>query len=311
MREQSVLPKPEFRSYYGRPVLKEPVWKPEIPWYFFAGGLGGASATFAFAADVADAEELALRSWFVSLAGLSASPILLITDLGRPERFLNMLRVFKITSPMSVGAWMLAGGGTATALATAHRSLGWFPRLGRLAAPVAALLGLPIATYTAALVADSAVPVWHEARRELPFVFAGGAAASAGAAATLVTPAAHSAAARRLTVAGALLEVAATERMKRALGWLAEPYEEGAAGRYARLSRGLTAAGAALVAVRGGRRLVAAAGAASVLAGSVLMRWSVFKAGFRSAADPRYTVKPQRERVAGAVSGPDRGVEGR
>jgi hypothetical protein len=298
VKEQAVLPKPEFRSYYGRPVIKQPVWKPEIPWYFFAGGLGGASAALAFAADIAGAETLARRSWLVSLTGLSASPVLLIADLGRPERFFNMLRVFKLSSPMSVGAWLLAGGGTTTALATARHSLGWFPRLGRLGAPIAALLGVPLATYTAALVSDSAVPVWHEARRELPFVFAGSAAASAGAAATLVTPPANAGPARRLTIAGASLELATSELMKRRLGWLAEPYYGGDAGRYAKLSKVLTAAGAGLVARGRRNRSIALAGAASVLAGAVFQRWSVFKAGFQSAADPRYMVEPQRERVS-------------
>ena len=103
-----------------------------------------------------------------------------------------MLRVFKLTSPMSVGSWVLAAFGGAAS--TGCRRCAWpgsFPAAGAAPQRVAAVLGPPLATYTAALVANTAVPVWHEARRKLPFVFAAGAAASAGAAAALVTPAEH------------------------------------------------------------------------------------------------------------------------
>jgi polysulfide reductase-like protein len=298
VKEQAVLPEPEFRSYYGRPVIKKPVWKPEVPWYFFAGGLGGASAALAFGADAAGNATLAKRAWAVSLAAISASPVLLIRDLGRPERFFNMLRVFKISSPMSVGSWVLTADGAATAFAAAHCHFGWFPRLNRVAEPSAALLGLCLSTYTAALVANTAIPVWHEARRELPFVFAGSAAASAGAAAGVLTPSTHAGPARRLTAFGALLELGATRLMERRLGWLAEPYHRGEAARFSRLSKSLTVAGAVVVGLRGRSRWAARAGSVSVLAGGALLRWAVFKAGFESASDPRQTVELQRHRAA-------------
>ena len=129
---------------------------------------------------------MADRGW----RGVGASPALLISDLGRPERFLNMLRVFKVTSPMSVGSWVLAGSGLTTTVAAARRVDRLGARAGRArgARSPSAVLGLPLATYTAALLANTAVPVWHEARRTLPFVFAAGAATSAGAAALLTTP---------------------------------------------------------------------------------------------------------------------------
>ncbi len=116
---------------------------------------------------------------------MAAGVPLLVSDLGRPERFPSMLRVFKVTSPLSVGSWVLAAMGPAAAGAAVADRLGVFPRLGRAAEAVAGLLGPALATYTGTLVADTAVPVWHEAGRELPFVFAGSAAASAGAAAVL------------------------------------------------------------------------------------------------------------------------------
>jgi formate-dependent nitrite reductase membrane component NrfD len=280
----------EVRTYYDQPVLKEPVWKPEIPWYFFAGGMAGAAAPLAFGAELAGNRALAQRAWLLALAGAAVSPALLIKDLGRPERFYNMLRVFKVTSPMSVGSWVLAGFGTATGLAT----IGFRP-----ARPVAAALGPFMATYTAALVADTAIPVWHEARAELPFAFAGSAAASAGAALALLTPAQAAGPARRLVVGGTVVEVAAMLAMERKLGELGEPYQQGEAGRYARAAKALTAGGGAAMAIFGRRsRAGMAAGAAATLAGAVLSRWSIFRAGFQSARDPKYVVKPQRERIA-------------
>jgi hypothetical protein len=280
-------------------VIKEPVWKPEIPFYFYAGGLGGASAGLAYLAGLRGNRELERRAWAIALGGVTASPALLVSDLGVPRRFLNMLRMFKVTSPMSVGSWILAASGATTAIATVHAWTGLLARPARLARPAAALLGLPLSTYTAALVSNTAVPVWHEARGMLPFSFAGGAAASAGAAAVALTPAKHAAPARRLAVGGAIVEAAAKELMERRLGAVGEPYRTGVAGVLARGSKALVTAGAALVAARGANdRRAALAGSALITAGAVCARWSVFRAGFQSAADPSYTVDPQRERVA-------------
>jgi formate-dependent nitrite reductase membrane component NrfD len=270
-----------------------------VPWYLFAGGLTGASAALSCAAGTAGNPVLARRAWLVTLAGGTASPALLISDLGRPERFLNMMRVLKPTSPMSVGSWVLAGTGAAAGLATAEDVLGRFPRIGAAARAATALLGLPLATYTAALISNTAVPVWHEARRELPFVFAGSAAASAGGAAAILTPARHAGPARRLAVAGAVLESGAVYSMERSLGPLAQPYRAGRAGRYLKAARALTVGGASLLAAAGRRRVVATIGGGFLLAGAALERWSVFEAGFESARDPGYTVGPQRRRLNG------------
>jgi hypothetical protein len=279
-------------SYYGRPILNAPVWTWEIPCYFFAGGMAGAAAPLALVSELRGDEALARRAWLVALAGVGASPLLLISDLGRPERFHHMLRVLKPTSPMSVGSWVLGANSTAIAFATARSVLGWFPRLGR-AGGATAVLGPVLSTYTAVLVADTAIPAWHEARRELPFVFAAGSAMSAGSAVAL---AGGGAPARRLALAGAAGELAATIAMERRLGALGEPYREGAAGHAARAAKALTAAGGAVMAASGRRRVGAVAGGALMLAGAFATRWSVYKAGFQSAADPKYVVEPQRAR---------------
>jgi hypothetical protein len=144
------------------------------------------------------------------------------------------------------------------------------------------------------LVADTAVPVWHEARGELPFVFAAGAAMSAGSA---VAIAGGGAPARRLAVAGAAGELAATTAMEQRLGELGQPYHEDTAGRFARAGKALTATGAAVMAAAGRRRAGSLAGAALMLGGALATRWSVYKAGFQSAADPKYVVGPQKARV--------------
>jgi len=287
----------EVRTYHGRQVLKTPVWTPEVPWYFFVGGMAGAAAPLALGAGLSGRPALARRGWLLALAGVGISPVLLISDLGRPERFHNMLRVFKVTSPMSVGSWALAGFGTATAIAVGGELLG-LPG-GAAAKPVAAALGPVVSTYTAALIADTAVPVWHEARTELPFLFAATSAASAGAALTLVTPAEEAGPARRLAFAGAAAALALLETMERRLGPLGEPYREGDAGRFGKAAKALIGAGAVGLGTLGRKsRAVAAGSAVAVLAGAALERWSVFRAGFQSAEDPKYVVGPQRERVA-------------
>jgi hypothetical protein len=293
-----VSPGGEVRSYYGRPILKRPVWTDEIPTYYFTGGLAGASASLALGARLTGNDRLARGALTAAAAGVTASLPLLVDDLGRPERFHHMLRVLRPTSPMSVGTWLLAGLGPAAVAAAACDRLGIFPRLGRLAETVAGLLGPAVSTYTAVLVADTAVPVWHEAGRELPMVFAASSAASAGGAAAVLTPTAVAGPARRLAVGGALVELAAVEVMRRRLGTLAEPYDQHPARRYAALSRACTAGGALLLGALGRRRPAAVAGGLLTMAGAALQRFAVHKAGFGSVADPRYVVEPQRERLA-------------
>jgi hypothetical protein len=298
VREQSMVPYGGPQSYYGQPVLKEPVWTPEVPLYFYTGGLGGASAGLALMAELTGNHKLARRAWLNALAGVSVSPVLLISDLGKPSRFLNMLRLFKVTSPMSVGSWILAASGTATAAAVGSELTGMFPLAGRAAKVASALLGMPLATYTAGLVANTSIPAWHDARLTLPFVFAGSSAASAGAAAVITTPAKQAGAARRLAAGGALVSVAAALGMEKSLGELGEPYRKGLPGKLSRVAGALNLAGGALIATRARHsRPAALAGGAILTAGVIAERWAVFRAGFMSASDPKYTVGPQRARI--------------
>jgi hypothetical protein len=299
-RERPVVPRASFASSgEAKPIVKEPAWTPEIPFYFYFGGLAGASAGLAWLSELRGNRPLARRAWAGALGGTLVSPALLISDLGVPRRFLNMLRMFKVTSPMSMGSWILSAFGAAVTFASTGAWFGWWGRAGRVARPAAAAFGLPLATYTGALLGDTAIPVWHEARRELPFVFAGGAAASAGAFAVATTPAAFAAPARRMALLGSTLELGAATAMERRLGDLGEPYRSGAAGTLGMAARATTALGAGLIAIRGNRsRGAAVAGGALVTAGAILTRWSVFRAGFQSARRPQDTVGPQRDAVA-------------
>lgn len=302
-REERMVPREKPTTYYGRPIVKPPVWKPEIPLYFFFGGLAGASAVLASAATFADRPELARRAWAGAFVGVSVSPLLLIKDLGKPSRFLNMLRVFKITSPMNVGAWLLLANGGATSLAAGLNLLDE-KRRGGAPEIAAAALGAPLATYTAALVTHSAIPAWSEARKEMPFVFAASATASAAGAAMLTVPAGEAEPARRLGVLAALAEEGISALMHKRLGPLADSYKKGEAGRFERAARACTLGGAAAFVASdphfplslGNRRrsALSVAGGALLLAGSVCKRWSVFKAGFQSAEDPTQVIEAQR-----------------
>ena len=289
----------EMSSYYGRPILKEPVWKPQIPLYFFTGGLAGASSVLHGIARLTGNDRLARSALYVAAAAEIVSPALLVSDLGRPERFLHMLRVFKVTSPMSVGSWILFVSGGATTTSAALELSRTLRPVKQAADLVSFASGPPLATYTGALIANTAIPVWSEARDELPWLFGASALASAGAAAAICTPPAAASPARRAALAGVVAELGLMASMRRRLGFVGEVYDRGEAGRYAKLSRACTAVGAGLLARQGKRsRAAAVAGGALVLAGEVALRFSVFKAGFQSARDPRYTVLPQKARKA-------------
>ena len=298
-RERAMVPPAQPRSYYGRPVIASPTWTWEISAYFFVGGLAGAAAPLAFGARLAGSDALARRAVLVALAGAGVSPALLISDLGRPGRFFNMLRVFKVTSPMSVGTWVLSTFGLATGLAAGRAVVG-FPggRVGAAASAVSALTGPIVSTYTAVLIANTAVPVWHEARRSLPVVFAGSSLASAGGALAALTPRPDATPARALAVGGAVVELAATTAMERSLEErVRRSYDDPTVKRLHRGARAATAAGALLVGLSGARsRGAAVAGGLSLCAGAALTRFAIVRAGTVSAEDPEQTVGPQRDR---------------
>jgi hypothetical protein len=297
-----MVPTAEFGSYYGRPVVKAPVWRHDIPAYLFTGGLAAGSALLAAGADLTGRVAMRRAGRLTALAALGASTYFLINDLGRPERFHHMLRVAKPTSPMSMGTWILTAFGPAAGLAAVSEAapavgVPGLPAAGRVAGLAAAGLAPALATYTGVLLADTAMPSWHAAYPELPFVFAGSALASGAGVGLIGSPPDLAGPARRLSVAGAALELAAAHRVETRLGLLSEPYRTGRAGRLLRAGRALTAAGVAGALLGRRSRVASAASGFALLAASVVTRFGIFEGGVASARDPKYTVVPQRERL--------------
>jgi DMSO reductase anchor subunit len=302
--EVAMVEEAEFTSYYGRPIIKPPVWKtPDVPLYLFLGGAAGSSSIMAAMADLTDRPALTRNARYVSGGAAIASVVFLVHDLGRPERFLHMLRVIKPTSPLSIGSYILAPFSAAAGATAAVELLGWFPRLKRFGGVVAALFGGPLATYTGVLFANTAVPSWHAAHKELPFVFGASGMAAGGGLTMALSPIDEAGPSRKMAVAGAVVELAAMHRVETEFGIVSEPYHEGKAGKLLRAAKSCTAAGAALTVVAGRRRAGAVAAGALLAAGSLLTRFGVFEAGMASAKDPKYTVVPQRERLAAREAG--------
>jgi hypothetical protein len=166
-------------SYYGLPLLKPPLWTWEVPLYFFIGGVSGISACMAFAAQLFEKDPAMIRALlWMALIGAAICPALLISDLGRPSRFLNMLRVFKLKSAMSVGAWVLTASGGGAFLAVAGNELilhglasPWVISLRWAGLSLGAIAGLLLASYTAVLIGATAIPVWSQNRTILPVHF--------------------------------------------------------------------------------------------------------------------------------------------
>jgi hypothetical protein len=296
--EQSMVPEAQFTSYYGKPVINGPVWQaPDIPGYLFLGGLAGASSLLGAGAQLTARPSLARAAKAGAFGAGCLSMAALVHDLGRPARFLNMLRVVKLSSPMNIGSWLLSAYVPATGVAAASALTGRVPRLGAAATAGAALLGPAVAAYTGVLVSDTAVPAWHDGYPEMPFLFAGSAATAAGGLGLLAARPEQNAPARNLGLFGACLELAASHWMTRRIGMLAEPYHSGRGGIYMKAGEALAVLGAAGSLLSRGRRTVSALSGAALLAASAATRWGIFYAGLASADDPKYTVVPQRERL--------------
>lgn len=320
-REAPAVPDAEFSSYYGQPIVKPVPWDYKISAYLFLGGIAGTSGIIQAGASATGNTVLQRNSRLVAMVGVGLSGIALVADLGRPERFLNMLRTVKLTSPMSVGTWILtayAGFGSVT---TAKEVLDLLPSRGPL--PVLfrltgaletpstvgqALMGAPLAAYTAVLLADTAHPVWHESRRELPFVFVGSAALASGGVQMILTPTAHAAPVRRLALLGVATDLVAMHRLEHHLEELDidEPITSGEGAGKLRLAKALVVAGGLGTLLSGRSRVLAVASGAALAAASALTRFGIVEAGIESAKDPKYTVRVQRahleERRAAGVT---------
>jgi formate-dependent nitrite reductase membrane component NrfD len=301
------------QTYYDHPVLQKAHWKWEIVAYFFAGGISAASSALAALAarggDPGDAQ-LVRNGRYTALAGALASSVLLVKDLGRPERFLNMLRIAKLKSPMSVGVYTLIAFSTNAGLRALEQlhADGVVPvRPPRwIAAPLRALTGAPstalMASYTGVLLSATAIPVWFTGRRHIPAVFVC-SAASTGAAlqnALLALTGGSPRTAKKLETVelfASVVEAALLLHWQRTAGDFAKPLFAGARGNKLKTyTLGLGIALPALLTLPSllsrkrpaklhrARTLFTAACA---LYGGYVLRESVVHAGRDSADDPR------------------------
>lgn len=309
--EMLMVPDAEFTSYYGKPVVKPPPWGPEVGAYLFLGGVAAGSALLGAGGQLTGRPTLARNARLGAFGSVVLGGGALVKDLGRPDRFYNMLRTVKLTSPMSVGSWILtifSGGISVTAVAEVDRMSGERLPLGPLrtvlrllegpAGLQAAAFAPPLAAYTAVLLSDTAVPTWNDSHRDLPFVFVSSASLAAAGLALLTTPIAETGPARRLAALGVLGDVTAMRLMQHRMDpVVVEPLHQGRPGTMLRWSERLAVIGG-VGAVLGGRwRPVAAASGLALLTASALTRFGVFEAGLASARDPRYTIVPQRRRL--------------
>ncbi len=295
------LPPGPGPTYYDRPVIKAPVWIWSIPTYFFVGGLAGASMTLGMAAQVAGGARLRRfeeRCRWVGAIGGGIGTALLILDLGRRERFLMMLRVFRPTSPMSIGSWVLALAtplSAGSALLTMSR--GWLYRAGYLAGIAAGVLGMPLAIYTAVLISNTAVPVWLESRRTLPLLFGASSMASLASVFDLMELGGRERAITRTfgTIGrmGELAAAVAVESETSRVPYVAGPLRQGISGGLWRAATVFTASSLLVSLLPGkGRAKRLLSGGLGIL-GGLSVRFAVFHAGRASARDPHATFQQQ------------------
>jgi len=299
-------PHPPDPTYYDRPLLKEPIWEWAIPLYYYAGGLTGASLVLGAAAQLTGSKKLELlirRCHWIGFFGAGISGGLLIYDLGRPSRFLNMLRVFRPTSPMNIGAWILTGvGGTATGTILFRGRARFLGGLGEAFGFTSGLLGMGLATYTGVLLGNSAIPLWQESRRVLPMLFGSSAMASVGSAFEMLVENSQQ---RRITrtfgILGQVAEVGAAivmEKQASVVPRVGRPLKKGLSGAMWKTAALLTT-GSIIIGIlpKRTRSKRIAAGVLGTV-GSLLMRFAVQHAGVVSSRDARASFHQQRAGVS-------------
>jgi hypothetical protein len=292
-------------TYYDRPVLKPSVWSIDIPLYYFLGGAAGAALSLGAAIQlVSPAEQHELRRLsavchWIGIIGSTAGAGFLIHDLGRPSRFLYMLRVFRPTSPMNMGSWILSfAAPSAIATGLFLNRPGWLGVIGEISGYVSGVFGAALAAYTGVLVSNTAIPVWQESRRWMPVLFAASGAATAG---SIIEIAYRGEAGRSIFrifgTAGRVAEIAASlqvERTAAAIPRVAEPLRRGRPALLWKAASALTVASLTLSLIPSKSRKKAVAAGLLGAAGSLCMRLAVHYVGNASARDPRAAFQQQR-----------------
>jgi hypothetical protein len=288
----------ELPEHVEGPILKPPVWTWEVPLYFWFGGIAAGSSFVALACDVAGDERSARSARRVALAALAPSPVLLIGDLGRPERFYKMLRIFKPRSPMSMGVWALTVFGHLAAGAVGADLLGR-SRLARRVGAVNALVGGYVGSYTGVLLASTAVPVWARSRLFLGPIFVSTATATGAAACRLVLsaeglPADHPTqrALAHVETGAMAAELALSIANERRLGPLADALSEGRPGTLFKAAKWSVRAGLAVQLAR--RPKLGHLASLLYLTAGLLFRYAWVKSGPASARDDRAVAEMHR-----------------
>jgi formate-dependent nitrite reductase membrane component NrfD len=295
-------PKPGDPTYYDRALLNESVWTWAIPVYYYVGGLAGGSLVLAAAVQTQPSEKferLIKRCHWIGFIGCCISGALLVYDLGKPQRFLNMLRVFRPTSPMNMGAWILTGtsGAAFTTLLLRGRS-DTFGAIGESAGYIAGLMGMGLATYTGVLVSNTAVPLWQASRRLLPVLFAASAVTSVGSFFQLLeqTPD-ESRITQAFGTVGEVAEVTTaiiTEQQASEVPRVGRPFKRGVSGAMWRTAAILTASSLVMGLFPNQTRTRTLTSGLLGTIGSLLMRFGMEHAGNASARDPRASFHHQR-----------------
>ncbi len=290
-------------TYYDRPVLKQSVWAVDIPLYYFVGGLAGAALTLGAAAQLRGDRQLdqfIRRCHWLGVIGSSIGGVLLVQDLGRPSRFLNMMRVFRPTSPMNMGVWILSAAAPLGIGASFFvREGGVLEDFGEFLGLASGVFGAMLATYTGVLVSNTVIPFHQETRRWTPVMFGCSAMASAASMLDLLPECCGG---PGITfwygMAGRVGEIASGRMLERAAGAnasrVAEPLRSGATGAMWRASAAMTIGSLVLSVLPGKSRSRRAAASVLGLCGSLLVRLAIHYAGKRSAAEPRATFELQR-----------------
>ncbi len=288
-------------TYYDRPLLNAPVWEWAIPTYYYVGGLAGAALVLGSAIQLRrsqNLERLVKRCHWIGFIGCCISGALLIYDLGRPSRFFNMLRVFRPTSPMNIGAWILsATGGAAMTTVVLRSRLGLPGAIGRAAGYASGVCGMALATYTGVLVSNTAVPVWQASRRVLPILFGASAMASVGSLFDIFTRDTEE---QRITRAfgsvGQVAEIAAAISMEKqgsVVPRVGRPLRKGLSGAMWRTAAAFTVSSLVIGFLPGKTRGKRVASGILGTLGSLLMRFAVERAGAASARDARASFHQQ------------------
>lgn len=294
-RQDPSLQAADRQDYYRLPVLKQPVWIWSVPAYFYVGGVaGGAAVLAALLKGRRRLRDLASACRWLAFLGTTLGPGLLTWDLGKMQRFANMLRVLRPSSPMSIGSWSLAGSGALSALALlrGEREGGRLPELALAGG------GLVLAGYTGVLLGNTANPLWKGCRNSLPLLFtASSMASTAGVLELLPLNRDEEKVVQHFGLIGKVAETASltlVERQAARNPQAARGLSEGEGGLLWKTSKALITAGVILnlIPVRSPwkRRL----GGLLTTAGAVCLRYALLESGKQAAREPQATFSPQR-----------------